>query len=104
MSIKAADPNATVLGGVLISIATRPPYYVNPTQAEYIEDYLNAWSQIPYAGPSFFYETRDQDTDSGWVDYTFGVLRDDWTLKPSAYSITLWAATHPHLASLEVLL
>ncbi len=180
-SIKAADPTATVLGGVLISIATWPPYYVNPvdylqqmydagaagyfdalsfhpyhyslkfsegapwwnlspinqmammhdimvangdgdkliwsteygqptavaneaTQADYIADYLNAWSQIPYAGPSFIYEMRDIDTDSGWVDYTFGLVRDDWTYKPSTYTMALWAATHPQLASLQVIL
>ena len=179
-AIKAADPNATVLGGVLISIATWPPYYVNPvdylqqmydagaagyfdalsfhpyhytlpfsqggpygnlsainqmalmhqimvnngdgnkliwsteygeptavaseaTQAAYIQDYLTSWSQISYAGPSFIYTTRDTATNSGWVDYTFGVLRDDWTLKQSAYTMALWAATHPQLASVTVL-
>jgi VCBS repeat-containing protein len=172
VAIKAADPNATVLGGVLISIQDYAPYYVNPvtylqqmydagaagyfdalsfhpyhyylpfsqgtpwwnlspinqmammhdimvangdgnkliwsteygeptaiaseaTQADYIEDYLTAWSKIPYAGPSFIYTTRDTATNSGWVDYTFGVLRDDWTLKEAAYILALWDATHP---------
>jgi hypothetical protein len=65
------------------------------TQADYIEDYLTAWSKIPYAGPSFIYTTRDTATNSGWVDYTFGVLRDDWTLKEAAYILALWDATHP---------
>ena len=74
------------------------------TQAAYIADYLNAWSQIPYAGPSFIYEMRDIDTDSGFVDYTFGVVRDDWTYKPSTYTMALWAATHPQLTSVEVIL
>jgi hypothetical protein len=74
------------------------------TQADYIADYLNAWSQIPYAGPSFIYEMRDIDTDSGWVDYTFGVLRDDWTYKPSTYTMAQWAATHPQLTSVQVIL
>jgi hypothetical protein len=73
------------------------------TQSAYIQDYLNSWSQIPYAGPSFIYTTRDTQTSSTWVDYTFGVLRDDWTLKQSAYTMALWAATHPQLASVTVL-
>ncbi|HET6734610.1 Ig-like domain-containing protein, partial [Mycobacterium sp.] len=74
------------------------------TQAEFIEDYLNAWSQFDYTGPTFFYSTRDTDTDSGFVDYTFGLLRDDWTYKLAGYIAAEWAATHPQLTSVEVLL
>jgi len=71
------------------------------SQAAFIADYLNAWSQIPYAGPSFIYETHDYDTDSGQADYTLGVLRDDFTLKFAAYLIAQWAATHPQLDSVS---
>ena len=74
------------------------------TQAEFIADYLNAWSQFDFTGPSFFYTTRDTDTDSGWVDYTFGALRDDWTYKLAGYITAEWAATHPQMTSLEVIL
>ncbi len=64
------------------------------TQEDFIADYLESWAEIDYAGPSFIYTMRDTDTDSGFVDYTFGVLRDDWTWKPAAHYIDDWAANH----------
>jgi hypothetical protein len=170
--IKAADPNATVVGGVLISISDYGDLGINPvnylqqmydagaagnfdalsfhpyqytlpftqggpygnlsainqmglmhqimvangdgnkliwsteygeptsvvdeaTQAAFIQDYLNGWSQIPYAGPSFIYTTRDRNSASTVADDTLGVLRDDWTWKPAASVIQQWTATHP---------
>jgi hypothetical protein len=179
-AIKAADPNATVIGGVLISVYDFPPFTVNPVtylqqmyaagaagyfdavsfhpyhytlpfsqggpwgnlsainqmalmhqilvdngdgakliwsteygepssvageanQAAFMADYLNAWSQIPYAGPSFFYETHDYDSDSGQADSTLGILRDDFTLKLAAYLIAQWTATHPQLDTVTTL-
>ncbi|MGV0848581.1 cellulase family glycosylhydrolase [Mycolicibacterium phlei] len=68
------------------------------TQAAFIQDYLNTWSQYDYTGPSFIYTTRDRDTDSTVVDDTFGVLRDDFSWKPAAYVIRQWTATHPQTA------
>ncbi|MEO3761459.1 cellulase family glycosylhydrolase [Mycobacterium sp. B14F4] len=65
------------------------------TQAAFISDYLNTWSQFDYTGPSFIYTTRDRDTDSTVVDDTLGVLRDDFTWKQAAYVIQQWTATHP---------
>ena len=65
------------------------------TQAAFISDYLNTWSDFEYTGPSFIYTTRDRDTDSTVVDDTLGVLRDDFTWKQAAYVIQQWTATHP---------
>ncbi|WP_235632028.1 cellulase family glycosylhydrolase [Mycolicibacterium rutilum] len=65
------------------------------TQAAFIQDYLNTWSQYDYTGPSFIYTTRDRDTESTGVEETLGVLRDDWSWKPAAYVIQQWTATHP---------
>ena len=64
-------------------------------QSSFIQDFLNSWSQIPYAGPSFIYTTRDVLTGSPNPEDTFGVLRSDWTWKPAAYVIQQWTATHP---------
>lgn len=64
------------------------------TQAAFIQDYLDTWSQYDYTGPSFIYTTRDRDTDSTVVDDTFGVLRDDFSWKPAAYVIQRWTDTH----------
>ncbi|WP_235658348.1 cellulase family glycosylhydrolase [Mycolicibacterium moriokaense] len=64
-------------------------------QSSFIQDFLSSWSQIPYAGPSFIYTTRDVLTGSPNPEDTFGVLRSDWTWKPAAYVIQQWTATHP---------
>ena len=68
------------------------------TQAAFISDYLNTWSQFDYAGPSFIYTTRDRQTGSATNDDTYGVLRSDWTRKPAADVIQQWTATHPQTA------
>jgi hypothetical protein len=68
-------------------------------QAAFISDFENAWSQIPYAGPSFIYETHDYNSNSGNLNDTLGVLRDDYTLKLAAYFIAQWTATHPQLVT-----
>jgi len=75
-----------------------------PTQAAFISDFLNSWSQIDYAGPSFIYTTRDRATGSTNDQDTLGVLRTDWTPKLAASVIELWTATHPQTAPSAVTL
>jgi hypothetical protein len=65
------------------------------TQASMIQDYLTSWSQLSYAGPSFIYTTVDVNSASTDPNYTFGVVRSDWTWKPAAYTIQQWIAAHP---------
>jgi hypothetical protein len=67
-------------------------------QASAIQDYLTAWSQFSYTGPSFIYTTVDTNSASTNPDDTLGVLRSDWTWKPAAYTIQQWIAAHPQQA------
>ncbi|MDT5335334.1 MAG: polysaccharide biosynthesis protein PslG, partial [Mycobacterium sp.] len=64
-------------------------------QAAAIQDYLTAWSQFSYAGPSFIYTLLDTNSASTNPDDTLGVIRSDWTWKPAAYTIQQWIAAHP---------
>ena len=63
-------------------------------QASFIQDFINTWSGIPYAGPSFIYTLRDVPGSTAPQD-NFGVLRSDWTWKPAATVIQQWIAAHP---------
>ena len=67
-------------------------------QASAIQDYLTAWSQFSYTGPSFIYTTVDTNSASTNPDDTLGVVRSDWTWKPAAYTIQQWIAAHPQQA------
>jgi hypothetical protein len=52
-------------------------------QAQYVSDAitkLKAWS---WAGPSFIYSGRDNGTDMSSIENAFGIIRNDWSLKPS---------------------
>jgi hypothetical protein len=64
-------------------------------QAEYIDDFLEGWSDVSYTGPAFIYTTRDTATGSTNPEDTFGVIRTDWTWKPAAFVIQEWTQTHP---------
>jgi polysaccharide biosynthesis protein PslG len=62
-------------------------------QAQLVTDsytQLGSWS---WAGPAFFYSYRDQQTGSSNVEDNFGVIRSDWTLKPSYAAYQTAAAT-----------
>ena len=85
--------------------------YVEPTsvaseatQASYIQNFLNGWSKISYAGPPFIYTTEDRNSASTSANDTFGLLRDDWSRKPAANVIQQWTATHPQTAPTTVTL
>ncbi|KQR96554.1 hypothetical protein ASG12_20760 [Williamsia sp. Leaf354] len=65
-------------------------------QASYIKDFLDAWNQLSYAGKAFLYSTVDRsssNTTDG--EATFGLYRDDWTMKPAAQVVKDWIAAHP---------
>jgi hypothetical protein len=52
-------------------------------QAQYVTDAitkLKAWS---WAGPAFLYSGRDAGTDMSSIENAFGIIRYDWSLKPS---------------------
>ncbi|MGU3291629.1 cellulase family glycosylhydrolase [Williamsia sp. M5A3_1d] len=65
-------------------------------QASYIKDFLDAWNSLSYAGKAYLYTTVDRsssNTTDG--EATFGLYRDDWTLKPAAQVVKDWIAAHP---------
>jgi hypothetical protein len=49
-------------------------------QADFIEDFLDAWDDIEYAGPAFIYSLRDR-LDATKTQGSFGIFNYDWTPK-----------------------
>ncbi|MGJ0118264.1 cellulase family glycosylhydrolase [Williamsia sp. MIQD14] len=65
-------------------------------QASYIKDFLDAWNQLSYAGKAYLYTTVDrQSSNTTDGEATFGLYRDDWTMKPAAQVVKDWIAAHP---------
>ncbi|GGF13142.1 endo-1,4-beta-xylanase [Williamsia phyllosphaerae] len=65
-------------------------------QADYISDFLNKWSSLPYAGPNFLYTTVDRNSsDTNDPESTFGLFRDNWVAKLAATVVKNWIAAHP---------
>src|SRR6059058_4655667 len=57
-------------------------------QAAFIADFLYAWADQSYTGPSFIYTTHD--AGSFWSDKTLGILQSDGTPKAAAQLIEDW--------------
>lgn len=55
------------------------------TQAKFVSDAWNAWQQWPWTGPLFWYSLRNSGTNQGDIENMFGLVRNDFSLKP-AYS------------------
>jgi hypothetical protein len=54
-------------------------------QADFIEDFLDAWDDLDYAGPAFIYTTIDRM--DGTEDGSFGVFYSNWAPKLAAQVI-----------------
>jgi hypothetical protein len=52
-------------------------------QAEIIADGVTLLRSLPYGGPVFVFDLRDLDTASSVPDYRYGMLRSDFSAKPS---------------------
>ncbi|HET6735517.1 cellulase family glycosylhydrolase [Mycobacterium sp.] len=82
-------------------LPTGGPNAVTPEQqAQFIEDFLNAWSELDYAGPSFIYTTRDRLEGVVTEDGSFGLFYFDlttlqWTAKSAAEVIKDFIEAHP---------
>lgn len=63
-------------------------------QADFIQDFLNAWSELDYTGPSFIYTTRDRIDGTVTEDGSFGLYYYDWTAKLAAQVIKDFIAAH----------
>lgn len=65
--------------------ATTPVFGVSETvQANFLEDFLIAWSKLPFAGPAFIYSTQDLATGALNHEGNFGLFTDDGIPKPAA--------------------
>ncbi|MCV7012269.1 cellulase family glycosylhydrolase [Mycolicibacterium madagascariense] len=63
-------------------------------QAQFVSDFLNAWSKLSYAGPSFIYTTQDRPAGAADPEGTFGIFRIDWSAKPVQQIIKDFIAAH----------
>jgi hypothetical protein len=63
-------------------------------QAKMVTDAYAQWKRLPFAGPLFWYSFRDAGTNAGDVEQNFGLLRHDFSPKPSfaAYQAAARAA------------
>jgi hypothetical protein len=70
------------------------------TQAAYIQDFLQKWSTLAFAGPSFIYTTVDSTLTTSASENSYGIYYIDpttgkWVAKPAAEVIAEWIAAHP---------
>ncbi|WP_284235243.1 cellulase family glycosylhydrolase [Mycobacterium antarcticum] len=52
-------------------------------QAGFLDDMLNKWRNLPYAGPVYVYTARDRNSRSTAAEDTLGIYRSDGTAKPA---------------------
>ncbi|WP_299570143.1 beta-galactosidase [uncultured Williamsia sp.] len=65
-------------------------------QASMINDFLNTWSTLAYAGPSFLYTLVDRNSSDTWdPESTFGLFTDSWVAKAAAQVVKDFIAAHP---------
>lgn len=57
-------------------------------QAEFLDDMLGKWRNLPYAGPVYVYTMRDRNSQSRAPDDTLGIFRSDGTAKPAERVVT----------------
>ena len=57
-------------------------------QAEYCTKAFNKWKTFTWAGPLMWYNVWNNGTDPNDVEHNFGLLRNDWTKKPSYTAFT----------------
>lgn len=65
------------------------------SQTAFLKDMYTKWQEMPYAGPLYFYTTRDRNTGSTNPDDTFGVFRSDWTPKQAQQDLQAAIAAGP---------
>ncbi|MDJ0395621.1 cellulase family glycosylhydrolase [Rhodococcus sp. G-MC3] len=65
-----------------------PTAYVSEdVQSDMITHLITKWQELPYAGPIYLYQLRDQQTGSSDPEMTFGLLRTDWSGKPALWGV-----------------
>ncbi|WP_395308639.1 cellulase family glycosylhydrolase [Mycobacterium sp. AMU20-3851] len=71
-------------------------------QAEFIDDFMDTWSELDGAGPMFLYNLVDLNTGSTNPEDTYGLFRDDWTPKQAALAVQAWIEENGPLDAGEV--
>ena len=56
-------------------------------QNDMINHFITKWRELPYTGPIYLYQLRDQQTGSSDPEMTFGLMNTDWTGKPSLWGV-----------------
>lgn len=68
-----------------------PTSYVSEAQqAEFIDDFMDTWSEHEGTGPMFIYSLIDRNSASTDVEDTWGLFRDDYTPKQAAAIVQSW--------------
>jgi hypothetical protein len=68
-----------------------PTSYVSEAQqAEFIDDFMDTWSEHEGTGPMFIYSLIDRNSASTDVEDTWGLFRDDYTPKQAAAIVQAW--------------
>ncbi|WP_194166619.1 cellulase family glycosylhydrolase [Mycolicibacterium sp. P9-22] len=68
-----------------------PTSYVSEAQqAEFIDDFMDTWSEHEGTGPMFIYSLVDRNSASTEVEDTWGLFRDDYTPKQAAAIVQAW--------------
>ncbi|MCF6386798.1 cellulase family glycosylhydrolase [Mycobacterium sp. MBM] len=68
-----------------------PTSYVSQAQqAEFIDDFMDTWSEHDGTGPMFIYSLVDRNSASTEVEDTWGLFRDDYTPKRAATVVQAW--------------
>lgn len=68
-----------------------PTSYVSEAQqAEFIDDFMDTWSEHEGTGPMFIYSLIDRNSASTDVEDTWGLFRDDYTPKQAAAIVEAW--------------
>ncbi|NIL75840.1 cellulase family glycosylhydrolase [Rhodococcus sp. B10] len=56
-------------------------------QSDMITHFVTKWQELPYTGPIYLYQLKDQQTGSQDTEMTFGLLRSDWSGKPALWGV-----------------
>ncbi|WP_072806226.1 cellulase family glycosylhydrolase [Rhodococcoides yunnanense] len=63
-------------------------------QNDMITHLITKWQELPFAGPIYLYQLRDQQTGSADPEMTFGLMRTDWSAKPALWGVMSLLANH----------
>ena len=79
---------------IVTALAAGAALGVTDTASAMVTDAYARWKSLPFAGPLFWYSFRDAGTNPGDIEQNFGLLRYDFSPKPSfaAYQAAARAA------------